>query len=210
VHLETSVKVDALNVGVMQARAVALFTVARELSLDLDYLHVEPSRWIPAWSILSAFESDDFDEAMGGATVRASRTFAIRAEGAARVYTRPTTGEMRTGYRADLSARMMPGPGGGPTLRLQGSRRDDGVVGYTVVTGGAAFDIVRSVIVAIDGAFAIDDAGARMTTIGRANLDVNVLHGFGIGATVSLAHAPIADAELRAMLRARWDAEAPR
>lgn len=210
VHLETSVKVDALNLGVMQARAVALFTVARELSLDLDYVHVEPSRWIPAWSILSAFESDNYDEAMGGVTLRASRTIAFRAEGAARVYTRPSTGEMRTGYRADLSARTMPGPNGGPTLRLQGSRRDDGVIGYTVVTGGAAFDVWQSLVVALDGAFAIDDAGGRLTTIGRANLDVNVLRGFGIGATISVAHAPIADAELRAMLRARWDAEAPR
>lgn len=210
VHLETSVKVDALNLGVMQARAVALFSVARELSLDLDYLHVEPSRWIPAWSILSAFESDDFDEAMGGATLRPSRTFALRAEGAARVYTRPTTGEIRAGYRADLSARTMPGPNGGPTLRLQGSRRDDGVIGYTVVTGGAAFDVWQSLVLALDGAFAIDDAGARLTAVGRANLDVDVLSSLRIGATVSLAHTSVADTELRAMLRARWEAEAPR
>src|SRR5205823_5660056 len=103
-----------------------------ELSLDVDYLHVEPSRWIPAWSILSAFESDTFDEAMGGATLRASRTLALRAEGAARIYTRQTTGEVRAGYRADLSARTMPGADNGPSLRLAGSRRDDGVVGYTV------------------------------------------------------------------------------
>jgi hypothetical protein len=210
VHLETSVKLDALNVGVMQARAAVLLPVVREVSLDVDYLHVEPSRWIPAWSILSAFESDDYDEAMGGVTLRASRTFAVRAEGAARIYTRPTTGEIRAGYRADLSARTMPGPNGDPILRVQGSRRDDGVIGYTVITAGAAFDVVPSVIIAIDGAFAIDDAGARMTTIGRANLDLDVLRGFRIGGTFSVAHAPIADGELRAMLRARWDAEAPR
>jgi hypothetical protein len=210
VHLETSVKVDALNLGVMQARAVALLTASRELALDIDYLHVEPSRWIPAWSILSAFESDTFDEAMGGATLRASRTLAFRAEGAARLYTRPTTGEVRPGYRADLSARTMPGVNGGPSLRLQGSRRDDGVVGYTVVTGGGAVEVVNGMIVAIDGAFAVDDAGARLTTIGRANFDVDVARGLRIGATLSIAHAPIVDSELRAMVRARWDAEVSR
>jgi hypothetical protein len=104
----------------------------------------------------------------------------------------------------------MPGLAGEPTLRVQASRRDDGVVGYTVVTAGAAFDVVPRVIVALDGAFAIDDAGARMTTVGRTSLDVDVTSGFRLGGTFSLTHAPIADAELRAMLRARWDGEAPR
>lgn len=210
VHFEASVKVDALRLGVTQARAVAMVTLARELQIDLDYLHVEPARWIPAWSILSVFETNDFDEAMGGVTLRPSRTVALRGEGAARIYSMPSTGERHVGYRADLSFRMMPGVDQGTSLRVQGSRRDDGVLGYTVLTLGTAFDVWQGVIVAIDGAFAIDDAGARLTTIGRANVDFDVLHDLRLGATVSLARTTIADAELRAMLRARWAVEASR
>ncbi len=209
-HIEASVKVDALNPGVMQARAVALVSVVRELELDLDYLHVEPARWIPAWSILSAFETSDYDEAMLGATLRASRTVAFRAEGAARVYSTRSIGEVRLGYRADLSARMMPCIDRGPSLRVQGSRRDDGVIGYTVLTAGAAIDVYRGLIVTIDGAFAVDDAGGRLSTIGRANLDFDVLRDLGVGATVSIARTYIAETELRAMIRARWATEASR
>jgi hypothetical protein len=104
----------------------------------------------------------------------------------------------------------MPGADGGPSLRLTGSRRDDGVVGYTVVTAGGAVEVVHGMIVALDGAFAVDDAGARLSTIGRANLDLEVARGLGIGATISIARAPIVDAELRAMLRLRWNAEVSR
>ena len=209
-HIEGSVKVDALNPGVMQARAVALISVARELELDVDYLHVEPARWIPQWSILSVFETSDFDEVMGGATIRASRTIALRAEGAARLYSTRSIGELRLGYRADLSARMMPGADRGPSFRVQGSRRDDGVIGYTVLTAGTALDVWRGVIVAVDGALALDDTGGRLSTIGRANVDVDVVRDLALGLTVSIARTPIADAELRAMLRARWTAEASR
>ena len=117
---------------------------------------------------------------------------------------------MPLGPYADLSARMMPGADRGPSFRVQGSRRDDGVIGYTVLTAGTALDVWRGVIVAVDGALALDDTGGRLSTIGRANVDVDVVRDLALGLTVSIARTPIADAELRAMLRARWTAEASR
>ena len=209
-HVEGNLKLDAHQGGIVQARAVAAWSPMRALSIDLDYLHVEPQRWIPTWSILSVFETNTFDEAALGATVRPGRALALRAEGAARIYTRPTNGETTTGYRADLSVHLMPGLDGGPSVRVQASRRDDGTIGYTVLTGGAAFDVIRGVMVAIDGAFALDDHGGRLSTIARGNVDLTLAPEWAIGATLSLARTPIADAEGRAMLRLRWTPETPR
>jgi hypothetical protein len=209
-HVEGNLKLDAHAGGIVQARAVAAWNPIRALAIDLDYLHVEPQRWIPTWSILSVFETSTFDEAMLGATMRPWRALALRAEGAARIYTRPTNGETTTGYRADLSVHLMPGLDGGPSVRVQASRRDDGVIGYTVLTAGTAFDVLRGVIVALDGAFALDDHGGRLSTIARGNVDFALLREWAFGATLSLARTPLADAEGRAMLRIRWTPEASR
>ena len=206
-QLEGSVKVDALDPGIMQARAVAMLSITHDLQVDVNYLHIEPARWIAAWSILSAFETSTFDEAMAGVTVRPTRTLAVRGEGAARFNTLQSTGEQTLGYRADLSARLTPGADNGPTFRVQASRRDDGVLGYTVVTAGAAVDVWRGTIVSLDGAFAADDDGERLSAIGRGSCDLEVLEDFRVGATLSLGTSPFAESELRAMLRARWVAE---
>lgn len=206
-QLEASVKVDALDPGVMQARAVALFDITRALELDADYLHLEPARWIAAWSILSAFETSTFDEAMVGATVRLSRSIAVRGEGAARVYSMPEGGGQTLGYRADVSARMVPGAERGSSARVQVSRRDDGVIGYTVLTAGGSVDVWRGTFASLDGALAVDDDGERLSAIGRGSVDYDVLHSLRLGATLSLGTTPFAEAELRAMLRARWVAE---
>jgi hypothetical protein len=207
-QLEGSVKIDALNPGIMQARAVALFDITHELEVDANYLHIEPQRWIAAWSILSAFETSTFDEAMAGVTVRLSRSFAVRGEGAARVYSMPEGGDTTIGYRADVSARMMPGADHGPALRLQASRRDDGDLRYTVLTAGASLDVYRGTYVSLDGAFAGDDDGKRpVSAIGRGSVDLDLLENLRLGATVSFGTTLFAETELRAMLRLRWLAE---
>lgn len=203
-------KIYVLNPGIMQARAVALLTLMRELEVDVNYLHVEPSRWIAAWSILSAFETSNFDEVMTGVTVRVSRTLALRGEGAARVYSGRDERDASLGYRADLSARLMPGVDRGPSFRVQASRRGDGVLSYTVMTAGTAVDVWRGWIVAIDGGLALDDDGGRLSTIARANLDYDVLKTLRLGATASVARTPFVEAETRIMLRLRWTPEVPR
>jgi hypothetical protein len=203
-HVEGNIKIDAASGGISQARGVAIYQPVREVAVDLDYLHVEPRRWIPTWSILSVFETNVYDEGAAGITLRPSRLVALRAEGAARVYSLVSSGEVRLGYRADLSARLMPSPFGGPTLRLQGSRRDDGTLGYTVITGGAALDVLSAIVITVDGAFALDDQGGRLSTIGRANVDWPVTREWTLGLTASLSRTPIADSETRAFLRVHW------
>ncbi len=209
-HLEANVKIDIASAGISQARGVALYEPAREISLELDYMHVEPRRWIPTWSILSVFETNVYDEAAAGVTVRPSRLWALRAEGAARVYSIVSTGEVTLGYRADLTARLMPGRTEGPTFRLQGSRRDDGTMGFTVLMAGASIDALRVVVLTLDGAMAIDDRAARLAAFGSASLDWPVTREWTLGATGSLARTPVADLETRVFVRAHWRLEGGR
>lgn len=208
VAVEGGIKLDVMSPAVVMARLALTVPILRELSLDADYLHLEPGRWIPVWSILSAFETSTFDEASVGATVRVTRTFSVRAEGAARFYTGEVQGSLRAGYRADLVARLVPGRDRGPTLRVLASRRDDGVVGYTLVTAGVATDLLPEVVVlALDGALALDDTGGRVSLFGRASLDATPGAEWTIGATASLGQTPTTDTDIRAMLRARWAPE---
>lgn len=209
-HLEANVKIDIASAGISQARGVAVYEPAREVALELDYMHVEPRRWIPTWSILSVFETNVYDEAAGGVTVRPSRLWALRAEGAARVYSLVSTGAVSLGYRADLTARLMPDPNGGPTLRVQGSRRDDGTMGFTVVMAGATIDALRVIVVTVDGALAVDDRNERLAIFGSASLDWPVTSEWTLGATGSLARTPVAESETRLFLRAHWRPEGSR
>ncbi|MCB9597291.1 MAG: hypothetical protein H6719_31490 [Sandaracinaceae bacterium] len=213
-RIEAGGKIDAASFGLAQARAGATYRVVRELSVDADYMHVEPGRWIPPWSILSVFDTSTFDEAGAGATLRPIRALAIRAEGAARVYSSASNAyqadEARVGYRVELTGRVLPNPGDGPRVRVLVSRRDDGTMGYTLITAGAAFDPFQHVVMTVDGAFAIDDQGGRESAIGRASVDFTGLADWSIGLTVALARTPIAAAEARGMLRIQWSPEVGR
>lgn len=212
VRVEAGAKVDARALGVAQARVGVAWAVLRELSVDADYLHLEPGRWIPAWSILSVFDTSTFDEIGAGVTVRPLRALALRAEGAARVYSASAQAddEPRAGYRLDASARVLPQPGAGPRVRVAVSRRDDGTLGYTVLTAGAAFDPLDRVVATVDGAFAIDDQGGRESALGRASVDWSAFDDWAFGLTFAVARTPLALAETRAMLRIRWTPEVGR
>jgi hypothetical protein len=203
VRIEGAAKVDVREPGVMLARANVDWRVMRELSLDAQYQHLEPARWIAPWSLLSVFETSAFDEAAVGGTVRPLRAVSIRAELAGRMYAATGQSDVSLGYRAELSARVLPGPSG-VRLHTMISRRDDGVVGFTVVTAGVAFDPIALVTLAIDGAYAIDDRAVRESAIGRLTVDVDVGRGWSLGGTISAASTPIAPAETRGMLRASW------
>jgi hypothetical protein len=58
----------------------------------------------------------------------------------------------------------------------------------------------------IEVAAAIDDDRdlARDSVLGRAALDVAVSQGWTLGASFDAVHSPIADAELRGLVRASW------
>lgn len=209
-RVEAGTKVDVRDPGVAQARIGAALRVAPQVTVDADYLHLEPGRWIPPWSILSVFETTTFDEVSVGGTWRPMRPLTLRAELAGRMYSRPSgQTEPNLGYRAEVMARVLPLPDPGVRLRVLASRRDDGVVGYTVVMAGVAFDPWPAWVVAFDGAFAIDDAAQRDSLLARATVELTPEEAWKIGVTLSLARTPIVEAEARAMLRASWSPEVP-
>lgn len=200
-RLEAGAKIDARDPGFAQARVGASYRFAPEVAIDADFLHVEPRRWIPAWSILSVFETSTFDELSLGATVRPLRALAIRVELAGR----SASGSL--GYRADAGLRVLDRRG--VRLRVLASRRDDGVIGYTLAQIGVAFDPIAGVVVALEGSFAIDDDAERDALIGSASADWDPAPSWRVGVTASIARTPIAEAEARAMLRVRWTPEVP-
>lgn len=210
-RIEAGAKIDVRDPGVAQARVGASYRFIPELVVDADYLHVEPGRWIPPWSILSVFDTSTFDEVSVGVTMRPVRGLAIRPEGAIRVFSaaRAQTDEPEVGYRADLTVRVAPTGGNGPRVRVLGSRRDDGTIGYTLVQVGAAFDPFPDWVMALEGAFAIDDEGRRESLIARASVDWDPARTWKVGVTLSVARTPIVEAETRGMLRVRWSPEVP-
>ena len=206
VSLEGSLKLDVTSPAVVLARLAVSAPIVRELSVDLEGQHLEPARWIPPWSILSAFEASTFEEIAGGATVRIAPGLAARAQGAARLYVGEVPGEVRVGYRAEALVRLVPvRDESSTTFRVLASRRDDGVLGYTLITAGLSSAPVPAVRVAIDGALAVDDAADRLSVSGRASLDASPGAEWTIGAWASVARTPTTDADVRAMLRARWE-----
>lgn len=207
-HLEGTLKLDVASLGVVHAGVGVSAELVRELTVDADYLHVEPGRWIPTYSILSVFETSTFDEATAGATLRVSRTVALRLELAGRLYSGVRANEPTLGYRTDLTFRLAPRADRDPSARVLVSRRDDGTLGYTLVEIGGAVSPVDMLVVALDGALALDDAGGRLSTIGRASLDAVPRNDLAVGATIAVARTPFAESEVRAMVRARWSPEA--
>ncbi len=208
-RLDAATKIDARSAGFMQARATASWRILAELGVDAQYLHLEAGRWIPPWSILSVFETSTFDEASVGATVRPMRALALRAELAGRLYSSSAQQDERLGYRAEVSARIVPAPTPGVLLRAHVSRRDDGVIGYTVLQGGVSFDPIDLITLTVDGAFAIDDRAERESAVGRLAIDVDVGAHWVVGGTLALARTPIVPAETRAMARASWTPGGP-
>lgn len=209
-RFEAGAKLDARDLGVAQARLGAALRAERHVTVDADYLHLEPARWIPPWSILSVFETSTYDELSAGSTWRPLRALALRAELAGRLFSRPEgQADPPLGYRAELVARIVPSPRPGTRLRVLVSRRGDGVIGYTLMTAGVAFDPWPDWVVAFDGAFGIDDDAERDAALARGTVELTPVDDWKVGLTLSLARTPIVEAEARAMLRATWTPEVP-
>jgi len=204
VEFEGGLKLDVLDVGVLQGQLTARWRPAREGEVDVGYSHLEPGRWIPRWSILSVFETSTFDELVVGGTLRPVRPLALRLVASGRLYDRVQSDEPNLGYRVALYGRVTPDGAGAPSLRAVIDRRDDGVIGYTLLQAGVALDLIEELGVGVDGSYAIDDAGRRESILGRVSADYRPASEWTLGATLSVAATPIAPDELRALFHLRW------
>lgn len=204
VHFEGALKFDLIGLGVLQGQLTARWRPAREVDVDLGFTHLEPGRWIPRWSILSVFETSTYDELAAGGTWRPVRTLALRLVASGRRYDRVGSNEPNLGYRMALYTRVRPLGTRGPRVRVIVDRRDDGVLGYTLLQAAVALDLIDELGVGLDGSFAIDDDGERESVLGRVSGDYRPSSDWTLGVTLSIARTPIAPAELRALLRARW------
>lgn len=204
IRFEGALKLDMLGVGVLSAQLTARWRPVREVDLDVGYAHLEPGRWIPRWSILSVFETSTYDELVVGGTWRPIRRLALRLVASGRRYDRVQSAEPDLGYRVALYTRVTPLRSGGPRLRVVIDRRDDGVIGFTILQAGVALDLIEELGIGLDGSFAIDDAGQRESALGRVSGDYRPASDWTLGLTLSLARTPIAPAEIRALVRARW------
>jgi hypothetical protein len=198
---------DVNDLVVEQGTVQAFSRIIDRLEVALAYAYVNPIALIPRWSILSVFSSSTFHEVALGINVDAGSSWDIHGEGALRVYDLPGDDVQQSwlGYRFDLAARWV--PTGRPfLLSLRVSRRADDTGGFTVAHAAGRFDIHPTVELMIEVAAAIDDDRdlARDSVLGRAALDVAVSQGWTLGASFDAVHSPIADAELRGLVRASW------
>lgn len=204
VHVEGALKLDLIDVGVLQGQLGASVRPLPALELDVAYAHLEPGRWIPRWSILSVFETSTFDELVLGATVRPLRPLAVRLVAGGRRYDGAQDADGDFGYRLALTTQVTSMSRRGSRARFIVDRRDDGVIGFTILQAGFSFDPIERLALGLDGSFAIDDDGERESVLGEVSADVRPIEGWTFGLTLSVARTPIAPSELRALLRAGW------
>lgn len=208
--MRAAIVVDAAGGGVTQASADLDWTPASWGLVGLGYAHVDPSRLIPKWSILSVFATQVFDELRGAFTWRPARVVSLRIEGAGQRYDVPGSNEdARWGSRVEAMLRV--------TSRdrtrqgtLSASRRDDGVRPLTLVRVAGMWTLPRDVGVALEGAAALDDddpSSSRTSLYARAAVEVPLGRGWRIGAAVDGVRSPIALSEVRALAHGSWTYE---
>ena len=206
VDVRGNVAVDLAGVGVEQAGADVLIVASRELLLDVAYAHVDPRRLLPSWSILSGFASSLYEEGAVGATWRALPSLSLRTELALRVYHVPggqIDDDPDVGYRADAVARYAPHAAGGTQLLARLSRRDDGTLGYTLLTITGAWRL-RPIDFTAELAGAIDDERERDTALARLSVEVPISANLRVGGTFDAARTAVAESELRGLIRVSY------
>lgn len=203
IQANTNVVFDVTGQTVEQASVYVDWLATSRLDIGLGFNHVEPAALLPAWSILSVFEASVYDEGTVSATVRPTRRVAIALDAGLRHHrfeSETQVSDSPFGYRVGAMARMLP-TAAGLSLRAGASRRHDGVLGFTVVQGGAAFTLIDPLVMAFEAAFAIDDEGERESALARVALDARLGDRLRVGGTIDAARTPIAEAELRVLLR---------
>ena len=206
VDLRGGVVLDWNSIGIERAHGQASLAVTRGLELLVGYEHADPSLLLPSWSILSVFATNAYHEASAGVTLRLSQNLSVGAEGAARYYDTPgDQGEPSYfGYRADALLRWRSTNGHTRAL-MRASRRHDGVVGLTVLRAAGVMRLFQGLDLALEASAALDDdASDRSSLFARLSAEVPVGDAWRFSASVDGAQSPIADAEVRGMLRASW------
>ena len=207
--LRGGVVLDAAGGDVTQASADVDWMPTSWGTVAVGYAHVDPSRLIPKWSILSVFVTDVFDEGRASFTWRPSRVVSLRLEGAGQHYQAPGVDDERWGHRLEASLRV--------TSRdrtrqgtFSASRRDDGVRPMTLLRIAGMWTLPRDVGVALEAAAALDDDdpnSARTSLYARAAVDVPLGRGWRVGAAVDAVRSTIAMSELRALAHGTWTFE---
>jgi hypothetical protein len=205
--VRASVQLDATGADVSQASADLDWMPTSWATVAAGYAHVDPSKLIPRWSILSVFATDVFDEGRASLVWRPSRAVSLRVEGAGQRYATPgSSDDPRWGHRVEGSLRLT-----SRDRRRQGtlsaSRRDDGVRPLTLVRVAGMWTVARDVGLALEVAAALDDddpRSARTSLYTRGSVEVPLGGGWRAGASIDGVRSPIATAEVRAMAHASW------
>jgi hypothetical protein len=105
--VRASVQLDATGADVSQASADLDWMPTSWATVAAGYAHVDPSKLIPRWSILSVFATDVFDEGRASLVWRPSRAVSLRVAALrhAGVERRPALGAPRRGLAAAHVAR---------------------------------------------------------------------------------------------------------
>lgn len=196
-----------VNAGVEEARAQIAYLIVDELEPDIAYIHADPQKLLPAWSLLSMFATAVYDEAELGATVRVSEQVAGRAELALRHSYVPGGNDADTywGYRANLLVRWRPVVGRTEFVG-EVSRRNEADTTLMVGRLGAAFEPIHPLRLAATIGVAADEHDSERTALllrGAAEMPFG--SSWSTALTVDVARTPIALEEVRALLRLSYE-----
>lgn len=203
-----------VNAGIEEARVQAAYLVIDELEPDISYIHADPQKLLPAWSLLSMFATAVYDEGAVGLTARVSDQVAGRAEFALRRSHVPGSDRAEdtySGYRANVLLRWRPEVG---RTELVGevSRRDEADTTLLVARLGGAFEPYHPLRLALTLGAAVDENdGDRTALLARGSAELPIGSKWATALTVDVARTPIALSEVRALLRVSYalDAEVP-
>ncbi len=198
-----------VNAGLEEARAQVAYQAVDEVEPDLSVVHADPQKLLPAWSILSMFAADVYDEAVLGVTTRLSRALSTRLELAGRRAYLPggVHDDTHYGHRVDAIVRYVPVPRE-TEFMAELSRRDEATTTLDIGRVGASFYVYRQLRVAPELGAALDEHSHKRTAIlvrGSAELPFGA--HWVTALTVDVARTPIALAEVRSLLRVTYRAD---
>jgi hypothetical protein len=192
--------------GLQEARAQVAYLLVDDVEPDLSYVHADPQKLLPSWSILSMFASDAYDEGAAGVTTRFSQAVTGRVEVAVRHAYLPGNKQHDDafGYRTDASVRVAPVPRGTDFV-VELSRRDLAPTALLVARIAVSFAAYRALRVAPELGAAIDEHDtARSALLVRGAAELPIDAHWRTALTLDFARTPIALAEVRSMLRVSY------
>jgi hypothetical protein len=195
--------------GLQEARVEVAYLATADLEPDLGYIHADPQKLLPSWSLLSMFASDAYDEGEVGVTTRFSPAITGRVELALRHAYLPGNEHHDNdyGHRENALVRVAP-YGGGTQLVLEVSRRQLGATALLITRAAASFPAYRTLRVAPELGAAFDEHDKnRNAVLARAAAELPIGLRWRTALTLDFARTPIALAEVRSMLRVTYSFE---